>query len=84
MSVSVTLIGRDGCHLCDDARAIVLDVLSRHDGIEFCEVSIDDDVDLANRYREEIPVVLIDDEVHNFWRIDPERLDRALSERIRP
>jgi hypothetical protein len=47
-------------------------------------VSIDDDVDLANRYREEIPVVLIDDEVHNFWRIDPERLDRALSERIRP
>jgi hypothetical protein len=84
MSVSVTLIGRDGCHLCDDARAIVLDVLSRHDGIAFCEVSIDDDEDLANRYREEIPVVLIDDEVHNFWRIDPERLDRALSERIRP
>jgi hypothetical protein len=80
----VTLIGRDGCHLCDDARAIVLDVLSRHDGIALCEVSIDDDVDLANRYREEIPVVLIDNEVHNFWRIDPERLDRALSERIRP
>ena len=84
MSVSVTLIGRDGCHLCDDARAIVLDVLSRHDGIAFCEVSIDDDVDLANRYREEIPVVLIDNEVHNFWRIDADRLDRALTERIRP
>ncbi len=84
MSVSVTLIGRDGCHLCDDARAIVLDVVSRHDGIAFSEVSIDDDQDLARRYREEIPVVLIDNEVHNFWRIDPARLDRALSERIRP
>ncbi|MCF8540816.1 MAG: glutaredoxin family protein [Aurantimicrobium sp.] len=84
MSVSVTLIGRDGCHLCDDARAIVLDVIARHDGIAFCEVSIDDDEELANRYREEIPVVLIDDEVHNFWRIDAKRLDRALTERIRP
>ena len=83
MSVTVTLIGRDGCHLCDDARAIVLDVISRHDGVAFSEVSIDDDEDLANRYREEIPVVLIDEEVHNFWRIDPERLDRALTERIR-
>ena len=83
MSVKVTLIGRDGCHLCDDARAIVLDVISRHDGVAFSEVSIDDDEDLANRYREEIPVVLIDEEVHNFWRIDPERLDRALTERIR-
>nr|KGA07268.1 MAG: hypothetical protein GM42_1890 [actinobacterium acMicro-1] len=84
MSVSVTLIGRDGCHLCDDARAIVLDVVSRHDGIAFCELSIDDDENLANRYREEIPVVLIDNEVHNFWRIDADRLDRALTERIRP
>ena len=84
MSVLVTLIGRDGCHLCDDARAIVLDVVSRHDGIAFCELSIDDDEDLANRYREEIPVVLIDNEVHNFWRIDADRLDRALTERIRP
>jgi len=84
MSVSVTLIGRDGCHLCDDARAIVLDVVSRHDGIAFCELSIDDDEALANRYREEIPVVLIDNEVHNFWRIDADRLDRALTERIRP
>jgi glutaredoxin len=82
MSVSVTLIGRDGCHLCDDARAIVLGVLSRHDGIAFSELSIDDDEALANRYREEIPVVLINGEVHNFWRIDPERFDRALTERI--
>ena len=82
MSVSVTLIGRDGCHLCDDARAIVLDILSGHDGIAFSELSIDDDTALANRYREEIPVVLINDEVHNFWRIDPERFDRALTERL--
>jgi len=81
MTVTVTLIGRDGCHLCDDARAIVREVLSRHDGIAFNEQSIDDDSALANLYRDEIPVVLIDDRVHNFWRIDPDRLDRALSER---
>jgi hypothetical protein len=81
MSVTVTLIGRDGCHLCDDARAIVSDVVSRHDGIAFNEQSIDDDPALAERYRDEIPVVLIDNSVHNFWRIDADRLDRALRER---
>ena len=81
MPVTVTLVGRDGCHLCDDARAIVVDVLSRHDGVVFNDVSIDEDEDFADRFREEIPVVLIDGQVHNFWRIDSDRLDQALTER---
>lgn len=46
--------------------------------IVFDERSILDDDDLRARYAEEIPVVLIDDVVHNYWRIDPVRLKTAL------
>ena len=74
----VMLLGKPGCHLCDDARAIVLEVLADHPSVAFEELSILDDSDLLERYVEEIPVVLIDDRVHTIWRVDPDRLRRAL------
>lgn len=80
----LTLIGKPGCHLCDDARDVVTSVrdelASTPDApeIRFEERSILDDAALAERYAEEIPVVLIDGEVHNYWRIDPVKLKSAL------
>ncbi len=76
----LTLLGKPGCHLCDDARAIVLEVAGER-GLELEERSILDDAELLDRYAEEIPVVLIDDRVHTIWRVDPDRLRRALDER---
>lgn len=75
----VLLLGKPGCHLCDDARAIVLDVLADHPGVEFEERSILDDPALLDAYAEEIPVVLIDGRVHTIWRVDPARLRKALA-----
>ena len=77
---TLTLIGRDGCHLCDDARAVVTEVLSGFPQVTLTEVSIDDDEALRAEYWEQIPVVLINDKVHNFWRIDPDRLRKKLKE----
>lgn len=84
-TLEVTLIGKPGCHLCDDARAVVEQVLaafeSAHPGeldIEFAELDINQDAALAERYREEIPVLTLDGRVHNYWRIDPDRLRAAL------
>ncbi|SDR90594.1 glutaredoxin family protein [Microterricola viridarii] len=82
----LTLIGKPGCHLCDDARAVVAAVLAdlatEHpaDAIVFEEKSILDDPALHERFVEEIPVVLINGAVHNYWRIDPVRLTKALQE----
>ena len=76
----LTLLGKPGCHLCDDARAIALEVAGER-GLELEERSILDDPELLDRYAEEIPVLLIDDRVHTIWRIDPQRLRRALDER---
>lgn len=77
---TLTLIGRDGCHLCDDARAVVVEVLQEFPEVKMLEVSIEDDETLRAEYWEQIPVVLINDKVHNFWRIDPIRLAKKLKE----
>lgn len=73
------LLGKPGCHLCDDARAIVAEVLTEFPAVTFDEQSILDDPALLDTYAEEIPVVLIDGRVHTIWRVDPARLRKALT-----
>ena len=75
-----TLVTKPGCHLCDAARDIVVAVVAEYDGVTFVEESILDDAALYERFVEEIPVVLIDDRVHNIWRVDADRLRSALLE----
>ncbi|MBM9461079.1 glutaredoxin family protein [Nocardioides sp. zg-536] len=74
----VTLYGRPGCHLCDDARAVIEAVCAEL-GESWTEVSIDDDPQLADRFANEIPVTFVDGRQHDFWRVDPVRLRRALT-----
>lgn len=84
-SVTLTLIGKPGCHLCDDARAVVETVMAdaQLSSLDFIlqEQNILEDDALFDKYQEEIPVLLIDGKVHNFWRIDPVRLTTALLEK---
>jgi hypothetical protein len=47
-------------------------------GVSWAEVSILDDPELADRYAEQIPVVLVDGAVIDFWRVDSARLRTAL------
>ena len=79
MSPLVTVIGKPGCHLCEDARESVTAVCAEL-GIEWQERSILDDPGLYDEYWEKIPVILIDGRVHDYWRVDPQRLRRALSD----
>ncbi|PPF36179.1 MULTISPECIES: glutaredoxin family protein [unclassified Rathayibacter] len=84
VDVELTLVGKPGCHLCDDARTVVEQVvadLGAEASVAVSEVSILDDPELHERFVEEIPVVLIDGRVHTFWRVDPVRLRRALLDR---
>lgn len=73
----VTLYTRPGCHLCDDARAVIARVCAE-EGEEFEEHSILDDPALLERYTEEVPVTLVDGRQHDFWRVDEARLRAAL------
>jgi hypothetical protein len=74
----VTLIGKPGCHLCDEARRVLARVTMEL-GVPLEERSILDDQALYARYWEQIPVTLVDGEQHDFWRVDEARLRAALS-----
>ena len=78
MSARVTFYSKPGCHLCDDARAVIERVCAEL-GESYAELSILDDPDLQERYGEEIPVTLVDGRQHDYWRVDPARLREALT-----
>jgi glutaredoxin len=80
MTHRVTLLGKPGCHLCDDARVVVTRVTDEL-GVPLDEVSILGDPDLMEQYGEQIPVVLVDGRQHTFWRVDEARLRAALTSR---
>ena len=73
----LTLYGKPGCHLCDDARAAVQDALAGRDA-ELCEVDVTLDPVLERRYGERIPVLAVDGEELFEYVVDP----RALAERL--
>jgi glutaredoxin len=58
---TVTLYGRDGCHLCDDARA-ALERIRLDRPFELREIDIESDAALHARYLERIPVIALDGE----------------------
>ena len=63
----VTLYGRDGCHLCDDARD-VLQRLRARTPFHLHLVDIESDDDLLRRYLERIPVISLNgEELYDFF-----------------
>ena len=83
-TVSLVLIGKPGCHLCDDARDVIHSVIAGlpegGPAVAVEERDILQDAELHEKYVEEIPVVLLDGRVHTYWRVDPVRLRSALLE----
>ncbi|MGZ4148448.1 MAG: glutaredoxin family protein [Actinomycetota bacterium] len=70
---AVRLYSRPGCHLCEDARTVILQVRDRF-GFAYEEVDIDGDDDLVREYGIRIPVVDVDGEEAFEISVDPERL----------
>ncbi|WP_369212360.1 glutaredoxin family protein [Streptomyces flavofungini] len=75
---TVTLIGKPGCHLCDDAQRVIEKVCAEV-GAAWEKKDITRDEELHRAYWEQIPVVLVDGEQHTFWRVDEARLRRELA-----
>jgi glutaredoxin len=71
--LTVVLYTRRGCHLCDDAKALLL----RH-GLTPQEIDIDQEPELLQKYDECVPVVVIDGKVRFRGRVDERLLVRLL------
>jgi glutaredoxin len=87
--ISLTLLTKPGCHLCEEAKKaieIVMFEFSKENSdivqIELTELNILEDEALKNQYSEEIPVLQINGATHAYWKIDSERLTAALNELV--
>ncbi len=76
-SARVSVISREGCHLCDAALETVRRVAAET-GADVEVVDIDEHPELLARYADEIPVTFVDGAQHDYWRVDEERLRAAL------
>ena len=73
----VTLFGKPGCHLCDDARAVVERVRAGHP-FDLHEVDVSLDPELHRAYGERIPVLELDgEELFEFFVDEPELVRRV-------
>jgi glutaredoxin len=74
----VTLITRVGCHLCDEAAAVLSRMRSEL-GFGYDELDVDADRDRRNEYSDRVPVILLDGKEHGYWRVEEDRLRKALT-----
>ena len=76
--IDVTLYGRPGCHLCDEARAEIVGLIGSLPEIELREVDIEADETLLRRYLERIPVVEVQGVTVSELSFDRDAFARAM------
>jgi Glutaredoxin-like domain (DUF836) len=75
----VVVVTKAGCHLCDDAMTVVAAVCDSLDVAWTPRQLIDVPEPQRSHWTELVPVVLVDEAVHDVFRVDAERLRDALS-----
>jgi glutaredoxin len=75
----ITLYTRDGCHLCDVAKAAISPLLAEF-GATLREVDIDDNPMLRERYTNDVPVIFLGPSRFAQHRLDPAALRRQLQQ----
>jgi glutaredoxin len=80
--LAITLYAKAGCHLCDEAREYLEELVARYSGqrVELAEVDIRRDEALFERYRFRIPVIAVNGVERLEGRIQPEDVARLLDQ----
>ena len=74
----VTVYSRTGCHLCEIAIDLIKSV-KQENNFSLEIKLIDNNSELEKEYGEQVPVILIDDKVHDYWRVDLTRFTNAIN-----
>jgi glutaredoxin len=74
----VTVVTRQGCHLCEVAEADVRRICDDL-RVPWALQDVDADESLRAEYGDRVPVILIDGEEHGYWRVEEPRLRAALA-----
>jgi len=71
------LYSRTNCHLCEVARADVQRICDEL-AVQFDETDVDSDPVLRAEYGDRVPVIVVDDKEHGYFRVNEARLRAAL------
>ena len=76
--IEVSVYSRSKCHLCEVALEVISEIRKE---VEFTitKILIDGNSELEEKYGEQVPVILINNQPHDFFRVDPERFRLAIS-----
>jgi glutaredoxin len=78
----VTVYSRHGCHLCEDAIQ-TLEGMREELKFSIDVIYIDGDPELEKLYGNEVPVIHINGQHHDFYKVDPERFKTSLEKHRR-
>jgi glutaredoxin len=78
----VTVYSRHGCHLCENA-VKTLESMREELAFEIEIIYIDGNSELEKLYGNEVPVIHINGEHHDFYKVDPERFRTSLEKHRR-
>jgi glutaredoxin len=76
--VTVQVYSRHGCHLCEAALR-TLEKLQEELVFVIDKIFIDANQELEDKYGEQVPVILINREPHDFFKVDPERFKKVFA-----
>ena len=74
----VLIYTRTGCHLCE----IAIDQINSVRNEKNFQVEIkliDGSHELEEMYGEQVPVIFIDEKIHDYWRVDLKRFTKAIN-----
>lgn len=74
---TVTVYSRHGCHLCELAIETLV-TLEKELSFHIEVIYIEDNKELIDLYSDQIPVIHIDGEHHDFYKVDVERFRSSL------
>ena len=74
----VTVYSRTGCHLCEIAIDLIKSV-KQENNFSLEIKLIDNNSELEKEYGEQVPVILIDEKVHEYWLVDLIRFTKAIN-----
>ena len=77
-SHTVRVLTRVACPMCAQAEADVARICAEL-SVPWDVVDVDTDPELRAEYGDRVPVVLVDDREHGFWRVEEQRLRSALA-----
>ena len=76
--IEVSVYSRSNCHLCEVALEVISEIQKDFE-FTVTKILIDGDAELEGKYGEQVPVILINNQPHDFFRVDPERFRLAIS-----